>query len=516
MTLEEIRDIVRVIKKYEIAAQKPLSFNMPSSDESRISRFYQILLDDIVSSDQEAIKNIYGEQPSLGKYKTLKSYFAVRAINNIAFLDFTGTSLSQHTRAIYKCYKYLFAISVLLALGSRSGAIRLSRKILKLATKYEFHTIIIDLLDRLKTHSFQIGNTKDYDKYQSMLDERINILAIELKIKSLEQRTTIVFAKSLFVEDKIRMDAQIALKEIRFLMQKADTFLGRLSYYRLLYLSDQIEGYPIKSVEACDQAIAFMLENKHMSPPSRFAEFALYKLENYVLARDYENGRAAVKYCEEHINTGMNLWFTVKEYEFLLMMQTVNFDNAVKIYNDVIRHDRYNTQLEHLREKWDIFGLYVDYLVHSGLLNSSTEQKEIPFRKSNLLRTKRVKQRLVYSPTYSKDKRGFNVALLVMNVLILLESNKKDLLIEQTEALSTYRFSYLNQNHCKQSFILFKLIRLMIRNEFDLTKISKKCVDIEKSLRSAPLVSGELLESIQILPPSWVWSRMKTILANKQ
>ena len=515
MRIEELRDIVRILRNYESVTNLPLDFQKLSNDDSKVQGFYDILLTEEIESDTKAALKLYGNNNSKGRYKSLKSHFLSRALNNITFLDLSKSGKSEHTIAIFKSYKYLFVIRVLLALGSRSGAIVLARKALKLAERYELHSIVMDLLSGLRNNSLQLGKEKEYMRYTLLLKQRTELLMNESALIALEERISIYFTKSLFISEKLHKESRTALHKAERFLKKGDTYFGRISYYRLLYILRQIDGAPLQSAAACDEALQYMLSKPQMSPPSRFAEFALYKLENYILLRDYSNGKKAAAYCETHIDKGMNLWFSFKEYEFLLMMQTMNFAEAHKIYLEVKMHQRFSSLPKHLQERWQIFGLHIQYVIRSSTVRSADATEE-PFKKSYLIRDKEFKSRLFDSPTYRKDKRGFNVAILTLNILVLLEENRLDLLLRQEEALSSYRFKYLNENHSQQSFILFKLIRIVTKNDFDLAKIEKKASMIEKFLVSKQLGAGEIFECIQILPPQWVWNRIKTILAHRK
>jgi len=514
MRIQDIHDIVRIIEKYGNSENHSLDFQELAEHESYFANFYKTLTEGSIQSDAEMAQKIYGDNFSPAKYKTLKTYFISRTINNISFLDVSKSDRSDYTKAIYKAFKYQFFVSLLLTLGSRAGAMHFAKRLLILATKYEFHSIIIFLLSEFRKDFLQSGKEREYRKYLKLYEDRIQLVMNESRIISLEEQITIHFSKSLFVPDNIGKQVSIAVKKVDKLLKNGDTYFGRISYYRLLYISNQVNGEPLKSAAACDQAIKYLESMPHMTPRSRFAEFALYKLENYILARDYKNGKKAAEYCSKHINVGMNLWFSYKEYEFLLMMQTMNFAEAHKIYNEVISHERFESRSQLLRDKWQLLGFHIKYVIQS---NSSAQRMDhAKFKKSYLIRNKDFKERLFDSPTYRKDKRGFNVAILVLNILVALEENKLDLLLLQEDALSSYRFKYLNEKHCHQSFILLKLIRLVTKNDFDLERIEKKASALEKELDTHKLAPGEIFESIQVLPPQWVWSRIKAILASRK
>src|SRR4051812_46627476 len=117
MNLQELRDIVRVVGKYESLEQLPLDFRKLFFEESKVAEFYQILKNEEIRTDDQARATIYKGKNSSNNYKSLKSYFVSRTVSTIAFLDLSKGDFSELTQAIYKAYKYLFVTAVLLALG---------------------------------------------------------------------------------------------------------------------------------------------------------------------------------------------------------------------------------------------------------------------------------------------------------------------------------------------------------------------------------------------------------------
>jgi hypothetical protein len=513
MKINDIRDIVRILQKYENREVTAMAWQNLIVKETNLGKFHKLVVEGRIQNDKDAGSEIFGAQYSSTKYKTLKTYYISKLIDNIPSLLISRSELSEHSKAIFKSHKLLFYIRTLLFLGNRSAGIHFAKRLLKIAEKFELYNISISLLEELRRYFTQLGKEIDYIKYLKLSNTQMELLVSESKIRALEEQIFIHFAKSLFVDETFKSDVRASLHTAKSIVDTYKTYFNTLSYYRIEYICHQIEGNPLKSITSCNKALKYMASKPHMSPSSRLAEFALYKLENYILLRDYANGKNAATYCKKHIDKGMNLWFTFKEYEFLLMMQTMKFVNADTIYKQVQGHERFHSLAKHLQERWQIFGFHIQYVIKSTSYDLSDKNT---FKKSYLIRNKEFRSRLIDFPTYRKDKKGYNVAILTLNILVALEENNLDLLIKQEDALSSYRFKYLNEKHCRQSFILFKLIRLMTKNEFDFDRMNKKASAIEKELDFHKLEAGEIFECIQILPTTWVWSRIKAILESRK
>ena len=508
MEIEEIRDIIRFARSYYSNDTAPLDLKSLQTEDSKLGAFYKMLVNSPVQNDSEASDFIYGSPHPDTKYMFLKSNFTSRALNSIAHLDLLRPDISDITRAVNKTYKNLFVVSVLLRLGSRKGAISLAKKTLRLSEKFEIHHVSVELLEKLRSNALQSGKITEYEKYLARLEDELAILESESKVKTLEERLLIHSAKSLYIDEALQEQARSALEKMEAEQDKHESYMIRMAYFRMQYMYFQLIGHPRQSVDACNNAIAYMNGMRHMTPPSRFGEFELYKLENYILARDYENGKQSALICAKYFAPGSNPWFTYRSYEFILLMHTLRFGEADAVYQEVTTHPRYKSQLAHFGERWEIFKLYLDYALD---IDSQGTTGNKP-KKSSLLRQDKYKKKIGEFPTYSADKRGFNVSILMMNILLLLENNRMDQLLEQVEALATYRFSHLKGKNSYQSAILFKLIQLMVRCDFDLGKMKKKAAILERTLQNTMPSTTEIFECVQVLPPDWIWARMKNAL----
>jgi hypothetical protein len=508
MRLTEIRDIVRLTEKYIPPNSSNLRDFAPWKKGSKISKLNSILSGTSVVDEKKIGYDIFGDDFTPDKFKSLKSDLVSKIIHRISVLEIAGSSLSDHSKAIYKGYLYLFYVRTLFLLGNPAGAMHFAGRLLRLAEKYELYYISVIMLDDLRKNAGQGKQRKKYDRYLAEYNKHLELLLSESHAEILEEQVFIQFSESLFVDDRTISFVAENLEAVETLILQNETYFSKLNYFRLKYIYEQVSGNPIESARACEEAITYMESKPHMTPRSRLAEFALYKLENCILACDYATGKETLMYCLTKINVGMMLWFKLKQYEFLLYMQTMKFAEAATVHREVTAHERFNSLPKTQRELWVLFGYHTEYVIR-------TDDQLKPRAKSYLSRRKDFRTHLLNFPTYEKDKSGYNIAILTLNILVTLEEGRFDMLLEHEDALSSYRFKYLNKKHCHQSFILFKLIRVMTKNDFDLAKIEKKSQGLQEELNAVKIHAGEIFENIQILPPDWVWKRIKEILRSR-
>jgi hypothetical protein len=185
-------------------------------------------------------------------------------------------------------------------------------------------------------------------------------------------------------------------------------------------------------------------------------------------------------------------------------MHTGHFGDANRIYNDVLSNPRFAFQLEQTKEQWR---LYEAYLLFALRITDTGFVDEKKFDMKRFLRD---------VPNYKKDKRGYNIAILVLQIIILLEQNDFDSIIDRMDALRTYRQRYLSSGGNNQSALFFKMLMIMEKSFFTYedTKVkSQKYYDQMIELESS---SGETQEGMRILPFDWLWNRILEMLKQKE
>jgi hypothetical protein len=257
-----------------------------------------------------------------------------------------------------------------------------------------------------------------------------------------------------------------------------------------------VSGQFAMTLQLCDMAENYFKLNEHLTPSARLGELEINRLESYLYLRDYENGSKTAHRCSAYFPVGRNNWFFYMEYYFLLAMHTLRFQRATEIHSEVTTHPRFALQQEALRERWRVFELCLNYANRS--LHSARKESEV-IDIDGLLET---------VPIYSRDKQGYNVPILVMHILLLLERGDLDAITQRMEALKTYRTRYLRAKTNRHSALFFKLLTIMEANSFDYEVILEKGKKYYEQLRTLPSAYTEVHEGVQILSYAWLWERV--------
>lgn len=510
MKIADIQDILRFYKRFQLRKSEAFDLEGLEEDASKIGLFFKaIRTSDAHATDKDIYAKVYGEGVPDTRYHFLKSHCTSFLLDQFLREHVDKRIESAITRGAYVAQKQYVITILLNRLGSKKAALTMTAKTLRMCQRYQLTSLSIDLLEELRHHAFLEGQIRLFKKYSREIERSLGLLHAELEMKKLDQSIRVHLSKSFVPTPALRVLLRAIVKNARAISaEHQDNYAIQVTYCRIQYMACQTEGNITESMAACKRAIAYLKAQEDFYSRSRIGEFAIYLLENTILIEDRTGGSASIALCEEYVAKGSNLWFKYQEYHFLFALHTDQIGMAAAVLREVLSHPRFAVQIDHLKERWHIFTMILHYREWVSQKDASISAKPVP----SLLRYKKYREMLKSYPVYIKDKRGFNVSLLILNIMLLLESGRNDEIIEQIEALATYRNKYLRSKEVSQSAMLFKFFRIMVNANFSYPKIVQRMKANDAFSRSSVKTTPEVTEGLQILPCSWVIDRVLFLL----
>jgi hypothetical protein len=478
--------------------------NRSQNPTSQVELLFQGIKNGAFHEDSDAAREIFGVEHGGLKLSVLKHRLRRRLLHALLLLKMREPEYSESTRVLLECQKGLFWSTMLLRLGARSAAIKIANETLTLAKKFELTSIALSLQLQLSEHHSLTGDSRAFERVSKEIEHSIGTLIAETKALGYFRRVTIKFAATGAEQPEVAELAASYSDELEKIRKEYDTYEISLQYFRLRALSFQIVQRFEETIQICEEAESYIRSRIHLFSKARLGEFALKRLVCHLHLRDYDRGKLAVAECAERFPTGAANWFLYMEYYFLLALQTEHFQEAEEIFETVSKYPRFDLQQEQRKEKWRIFELYLRYGLHLENLKNLRSEAETPETPPQF--DKRKFLRLV--PTYAKDKRGFNIAVLLMHILYLLENDDFTGVINRMQALRTYRSRYLQMHSNRQSAFFFKLLLIMESTSFSYTATKIKGEKYFSQLQTSTPDYNEIFEAIQILPFDWLWLRV--------
>lgn len=494
--MRKLQEIVRVIGRRRLKRIEVFNDGGRGLTDNLYYKLYKGIKDGRFKSDEDAARELFDCEPTNKRYLMLKSRVRTRLINTLFFLE---NSTSRYQQAVYHTNRNLVAAKLLLLNGARSTGIAMLKSTLHEAEKYSVTEVAVESLRILRYQSSFLGRETDFKKYNQRFQEKKEILQAEWRAEECYQMVTIPFAKSSSVKSEVAEMANNFVEEVTLLRENNYSFNMELLYFRLVIMRDQIIQDHEGVINACIGAQNFLDSHQEMDQKVRYGEFAVYRIIAYLNLRKYDEGTLLARRILPLFREGTTNWVIFLEYYFLLSMHCGNYQKSIEICQNVMGHPRFEHLAENRREKWKIFEGFLKYM--TGNVNFHDEQH----MRGGATRFN-IWKFLNEVPIYSKDKRGLNISILILQVLFLLDRQDYDGIISRAEALKVYCSRYLKRDEHFRSNCFLKMVLIMEKKGFDHDQTEKIAEKYFDKLRSARFNYRGGLNTMEIIPYENLWN----------
>ena len=117
-------------------------------------------------------------------------------------------------------------------------------------------------------------------------------------------------------------------------------------------------------------------------------------------------------------------------------------------------------------------------------------------------------------PHFSKDKKGFNVAILVLQILYMLEKGDYTGIINRSEALNVYCSRYLRKDDSFRSNCFLKMLLTMEKEDFKYERTRQMAMKFYKKM-TEEVNDENIVHEWEIIPYETLWYMVLNRLRNK-
>lgn len=469
----------------------------PNCQTTKVDELYEGILANQFVDDVVAAEQLYKSGPQNPSYKKLKRSLKKRLINSLFFIDINKPSYTERQRAYYQCYKEWAAVKILLGKNARLTGIDICLNLIKKAKKFELTELVMDIARTLRLHyGTREGNLKRYEKYNQLFKKYEQIWFEENRVEELYTELTIRYVNNKATKETLHQKALEYYEGIEEVMQKYGSYRIHLCGNLIkLMIYTTLNDYT-RTINICKEAIAFFEAKPYdATVPMQIWYYQL--MICCIQARDYREGQAVAKKCLEMLEEGSFNWFKFKELSLTLSLHTQQYQNAYHIFLGVIDHMRFKFLPATVKEGWKLFGAYIHYLIEL--------QKIEPIAADNYFNKFRLGRFLNDVPTFSKDKKGMNIPVLVVQILFMILQKKYDLAIDRIESIEKYCSRYLIKDDTYRSNCLIKLLLVIPQSSFHKTAVIRKSEKYLKKLKAVPLEVSNQAHEIEIIPYEDLW-----------
>ncbi|NML67421.1 hypothetical protein HHL22_19635 [Hymenobacter sp. RP-2-7] len=274
---------------------------------------------------------------------------------------------------------------------------------------------------------------------------------------------------------------------------KANTFNTFFALYRLQIIYAEMVGRYDELIRYTNEANQLLAEGKLNA--HRFDK----RFNNFISILAHLRDRQAslgLRLAEEYVHdihpTSSN-WFYFYEYFVLLALHAADYEKALRLVQVAHKNPSYQKQRPAALAQWELLEAYTELV---------QPHERLPLgRRSQLT----VFASLAV-PEYTRDKRGYNVAILIFQLLHYLQQRMLEPVLSRLERLRKYQQRHLRDKAALRSRTFLRLLLLMPEANFDPKEleVEPRSQKLLVQLREAPLV-GEAEAQIEIIPYEDLW-----------
>jgi hypothetical protein len=242
------------------------------------------------------------------------------------------------------------------------------------------------------------------------------------------------------------------------------------------------------------------LEENSIKYPDRYAAVRMKsihvsKLYALILLNKIEEGLEFIERIMEEYRGDEIAYFIIKEDHFLLLMRNQNYKAAMELVDSIMNNKYFEMVPSVSRERWDIYSEYAYFFCNKE------SNHDISL--------------INYFPNYSKDKIGFNIQILILQIMILLRKGNEETLYNHIENLRYYEIRQISKADNRRAQYFLRLIRLLASNELDYDKCKKLGNKYYNLLLKFPEKDQPYAE-VEIIPYESLWNHILNHLKKRE
>ncbi|MCB0584686.1 MAG: hypothetical protein KDD06_05080 [Phaeodactylibacter sp.] len=463
---------------------------------SNLQRLYRAIAEADGVSEEELIPKFFTGKNRKEYFNRLKRELKGRLVNTLFLIDANDSKYSEVARAYYNCYKNSAAIKILLARGARQVAVQLAEETMKAAERFEFTDILLSLAKDLRFHYGTIlGDSEMFRHYNKKAHHYSQLYLMELKAEEYYTALALTFSVSRASKVEFSQDAARYAEEMEQLLREHHSYRFNLYAFTVIALRYEMANDHELTIATCQRALNYFENKEHLTSRQALFNFSFRMLSSYILLRRLDEGKKLAMRCLQWVDKGLFNWYRVMEFLFILYLHSEEYEEACEICREVVGHESFSKQYSAVQESWYIYEAYAYYFISMGIVEVENDDPLRKFRLSRFLNE---------VPTFSKDKKGKNISILILQVLFLLQQQQFGKIIDRMESLRTYTHRYLRRDETFRSNCFIKMLMQLPASAFHKAAVVRKSKKYWEKLRTVGIINNQSAD-LEAVPYETLW-----------
>jgi len=268
-------------------------------------------------------------------------------------------------------------------------------------------------------------------------------------------------------------------------------------FYMYKILCAEISGQNDLACELCIQASQLISEKPFDAPGSQFS-FDLRAVSNLIKLGKYADGEAIAIKQMRIWNKHLFNWNLISLYYFILCCHKRDYTTAYKTASRSLNHRSFRLLHETKKQFCHINHAYAHFFLQCGKVEL-TDMERAKLKKF------RIYKFLNEVPIYSKDKRGMNISILIIQILFFVWEKKYKKVQLSINSLSRYCNKYLRDDDTYRSHCFIKMLLKLASADFNPIRGQRYAKSFHEKLLSRPLATSRQAIEVEIVPYEHLW-----------
>lgn len=466
--------------------------NIIHNNSDTVYQLYRDIENNILKNDDDVLNRYFKGNPNARKYYwRLKKQLYNRLANSFILAPQKNTTPIQEV--YFEVYRNYFIINELFGRGQSKAATLLAERTIDKAIKFDIADIIASLARKLVLqYSTVAANPKKYKKYSNIVTNYSLIRNAEEDIERLFCDLALKVSQKRRINPDTIKSFEKEINKINTLFINYPTQKIAFYYYTIQTLLFEIKDDLWNTLHYCKEALQFFQENFTASPKGMIFNFLHKQINIQIRLKQFEKANNSLKACLEFTPKGSSNWYIVNNYKVILAFHSGDYIQAHHIIKEVSLHRK--NMNETMIEHWKILKAYA-YLMSPNGHN---------FRLGKFLNE---------VPFFSKDKRGHNTNILILQILFLLEKNRHDEIINKVESLKQYVSKYLRKDDTFRTSCFIKMLCQIPLGNFHPINVERRTKHYYEKMMKLPKEQARMDVDVEIIPYEVLWSKVIALIS---
>lgn len=473
-----------------------------STKTSKYWILYEAIKNQKVIDDASAMKLL--KYTEVRSYNRFRERFTHKVLNCLLLDDVRILDQDNNRDNYHRLLKIYSAARIFHYFNQKKNAVVLYKYVHSKARKEEILDLEIFVLQELKKHyAYVEPNVKKYQSYQKLLTKALKNLNRTIEINGyyddLSHRNIINTPSK---QEKFRSETIDVAENLMNSIQEEELFENQNKIFEIASFAYNINGRHKDAIDVSLTSIDLTLEKRGKMT---YQVLSAYRdiLTSYLKIREYDKAKEYLDKIMSSARTHGHNYFRYKSIEYSLYAVTKDYNSLYKITQEMIGNKslkNFSVQLE----EWQIRQAFANIFVEAGRVIKDVEE----MGKWKFKLTKFINQ----VEFYSKDKRGTNISVLVIQLIHYLIYKEYHLVVDRLDALNQYTYRYLRNDETLRSNCFIKMLLKLPEAEYHPTRTKRYVAKYKKKLDENPFELSMKEIGVEIIPYEDLWEIILEIL----